>query len=167
MELHGRPDPPTEVGEKETLVAFLDFQRATLRWKCDGLTPEQLGTAVLAPSTLTLHGLVRHITEDELGWFGGTFTDQPANYPYYTPETPDRAWTDLDPAAYAEDLRRYDEAVTAARAAIADLDPSTIGSDNGERFSLRWVLTHMIEEYARHNGHADLLREHLDGATGE
>jgi uncharacterized protein DUF664 len=169
MELHGRSDPPTEAGEKETLVAFLDFQRGTFRWKCDGLTPEQLGTAAVAPSTLTLHGLLRHITEDELGWFVGCFTGKPAEYPYSADDHPARAWTDLDPATYADDLRRYDEAVIAARAAIADLDPGFIGTDedDGKRYSLRWVLTHMIEEYARHNGHADLLRETLDGSTGE
>ncbi|QNE17165.1 DinB family protein [Kribbella qitaiheensis] len=149
------------------MVAFLDFQRATLGWKCDGLTPEQLGTAAIAPSPMTLHGLIRHVTEDELGWFVGTFTDKPAGYPYHSPETPAASWTDLDPARYADDLRRYDAAVDQARAAIADLDPGTVGEDEGQRYSLRWVLTHMIEEYARHNGHADLLRERLDGVTGE
>ncbi|TDU84185.1 uncharacterized protein DUF664 [Kribbella voronezhensis] len=167
MDLNGRPDPPTEAGEKETLVAFLDFHRATLRWKCEGLTPKQLGTALLAPSRLTLHGLIRHLTEVEVGWFVGTFTNEPVVYAYTSPDNPDADWNDLNPAAYADDLRRYDEAVDRARAAIADLDPDFIGEDEGKRFTLRWVLAHMIEEYARHNGHADLLREHLDGATGE
>jgi hypothetical protein len=167
MDLNGRPDPPTEAGEKETLVAFLDFQRATLRWKCDGLTPEQLSTAAIEPSTLTLHGLIRHLTEVEVGWFVGTFTDTPVVYAYSSPENPDADWTDLDPAAYADDLRRYDEAVDRARAAIADLAPRNLAEHEGKRFTQRWVLTHMIEEYARHNGHADLLRERLDGSTGE
>jgi hypothetical protein len=167
MDLNGRPDPPTEAGEKETLVAFLDFQRATLRWKCDGLTPEQLGTAAVEPSGLTLHGLIRHLTEVEVGWFVGTFTAEPVVYAYSSAEKPDADWTELDPAAYADDLRRYDEAVHRARAAIADLEPGDVGEDEGTRFTLRWVLAHMIEEYARHNGHADLLRERLDGATGE
>ena len=156
-----------EAGEKETLVGILDFQRATLRWKCDGLTPEQLGTPAVEPSTLTLHGLIRHLTEVEVGWFVGTFTNEPVVYAYSTSERPDADWTDLDPASYADDLRRYDAAVERARSAIADLEPGDVGSDEGTRITLRWVLAHMIEEYARHNGHADLLRERLDGSTGE
>ncbi|GAA0955691.1 DinB family protein [Kribbella koreensis] len=167
MDLNGRPDPPTEAGEKETLVGFLDFQRATLRWKCEGLTPEQLGTPSIDPSSMTLHGLIRHLTENELGWFVGTFTDEPVVYPYATPERPEGDWIGLDPRHYAADLYRYDQAVERARAVIADLDPDAVGEDEGRRFSLRWVLVHMIEEYARHNGHADLLRERLDGSTGE
>jgi uncharacterized protein DUF664 len=162
MDLNGRPDPPTEAGEKETLVGFLDFQRATLRWKCEGLTPEQLGTATIAPSALTLHGLIRHLTENELGWFVGTFTDEPVGDVY-----PEGDWAGVDPQNYAADLRRYDEAVERARSVIKDLDPGEVGEESGRRYSLRWVLTHMIEEYARHNGHADLLRERLDGSTGE
>jgi hypothetical protein len=167
MDLQGRPDPPTEAGEKETLVGFLDFQRATVRLKIEGLTREQLGTAAVEPSGMTLHGLIRHLTEDELGWFVGPFTDEPLIYPYTSAEDPDGDWNHLDPATYADDLRRYDESVAKARAVIADLEPDTIGEEDGQRYSLRWVLTHMIEEYARHNGHADLLRERLDGQTGE
>jgi hypothetical protein len=167
MDLNGRPDPPTEAGEKETLVGFLDFQRATLRWKCEGLTPEQLGTATVGPSSMTLHGLIRHVTEDEISWFVGPFTDERFEYPYWTAEKPERPWTDLDPRDYFADLHRYDEAVERARAVIVDLEPDQIGEEDGKRYSLRWVLVHMIEEYARHNGHADLLRERLDGSTGE
>ena len=167
MDLNGRPDPPTDAGEKETLVGFLDFQRATLRWKCEGLTPEQLGTASVGPSSMTLHGLVRHLTENELGWFVGTFTDEPVEYAYSSDKNPEGDWVGLNPRQYAADLHRYDEAVERARSAIADLEPGTIGEENGKSYSLRWVLTHMIEEYARHNGHADLLRERLDGLTGE
>lgn len=167
MELNGRPDPPMTATEKETLTGFLDFQRATLRWKCQGLTPEELGRRAVEPSPVTLHGLIRHLTEVEVGWFVGTFTDEPVRDPYTSPERPDADWTDLDPARYPEDLRRYDEAVERARAAVADLDPGYVGSDDGTSVTLRWVLTHMIEEYARHVGHADLLRERIDGATGE
>jgi hypothetical protein len=167
MDLNGRPDPPTEAGEKETLIGFLDFQRATLRWKCEGLTPQQLGSTAVPPSSMSLHGLIRHVTEDELGWFVGTFTGEPIKWPYSSAENPERVWTDLNPAEYYADLHRYDEAVERARAVIADLEPDHVGEDEGKRYTLRWVLTHMIEEYARHNGHADLLRERLDGSTGE
>ncbi|WP_433022844.1 DinB family protein [Kribbella sp. CA-294648] len=167
MDLNGRPDPPTEAGEKETLVGFLEFQRATLRWKCEGLTPQQLGAATVAPSSMTLHGLIRHLTEVELGWFVGTFTDEPVPTLYATPTNPEGDWLDLEPRQFAADLHRYDEALDRARAAIADLEPGHVGEDEDGRYTLRWVLAHMIEEYARHNGHADFLRERLDGATGE
>lgn len=167
MDLNGRPDPPTEAGEKETLVGFLDFQRATLRWKCEGLTPEQLGTTAVPPSSMTLHGLIRHLTEVELGWFVGTFTGKSVEYAYSSAQKPEGDWIGLDPSQYFADLHRYDEAVAQARSVIADLDPDHVAEDEGKRFTLRWVLTHMIEEYARHNGHADLLRERLDGSTGE
>jgi hypothetical protein len=167
MNLNGRPDPPMEADEKATLTGFLDFQRATLRWKSDGLTPEQLGVPAVEPSTMTLHGLIRHLTEVEVGWFVGTFTDEPVKYAYSSDERPDADWTDLDPAQYADDLRRYDEAVEKARAVVAGLKPGDVGNDEGRPVTLRWVLAHMIEEYARHNGHADFLRERLDGATGE
>jgi hypothetical protein len=167
MDLNGRPDPPMEAGEKETLTGFLDFQRATLRWKCEGLTPEQLGVAAVGPSRMTLHGLVRHLTEVEVGWFVGTFTDEPVKYAYSSDGRPDGDWTDLDPSGYVGDLRRYDEAVVRARAVVAGLQPGDVGEDEGRPITLRWVLVHMIEEYARHNGHADFLRERIDGATGE
>ncbi|MFC5267786.1 DinB family protein [Kribbella qitaiheensis] len=167
MDLNGRPDPPTDAGEKETLVGFLDFQRATLRWKCEGLTPEQLGTAAIDPSSMTLHGLVRHLTEVELGWSVGTFTDEPVVYAYSSRENPEGDWIGLDPSQYDADLHRYDEAVERARSVVKDLDPGYTVEDDGKRYTLRWVLAHMIEEYARHNGHADLLRERLDGSTGE
>jgi hypothetical protein len=167
MDLHGRVDPPLIADELDTLLGFLDFQRGTFLWKCEGLTPEQLGTAVLAPSKLTLHGMLRHLTEDELGWLVAPFTDAPTPYPYGTDAEPGAAWSHLDPANYAADLQRYTDAVTQARTAIAGLPADRQVEDEGTTYSLRWIVTHMIEEYARHNGHADLLREHLDGATGE
>jgi hypothetical protein len=116
---------------------------------------------------MTLHGLIRHLTEVEIGWFVGTFTGEPVKYAYSSDERPDADWTDLDPARYADDLRRYDEAVEKARAIVAGLKPGDVGNDEGRPITLRWVLAHMIEEYARHNGHADFLRERIDGATGE
>ncbi len=167
MELHGRVDPPNIADEMETLLGFLDFQRGTFLWKCEGLTPEQLGTAALRPSELTLHGMVRHLTEDELGWLVAPFTEAPTPYPYWSEAAPGAAWSDLDPAGYDEDLQRYKDSVAQARAAIAGLPGDHVAVDDGTSYSLRWIVTHMIEEYARHNGHADLLREHLDGATGE
>jgi hypothetical protein len=97
----------------------------------------------------------------------GTFTDELVIDAYSSPEHPEADWTDLDPRQFSADLRRYDEAVERARSVIAELDPDQVGEEGGRRYSLRWVLAHMIEEYARHNGHADLLRERLDGSTGE
>ncbi|MGC4941282.1 DinB family protein [Kribbella sp. DT2] len=167
MDLNGRPEPPHVADELDTLLGFLDFQRGTFLWKVEGLTPEQLGTPALHPSKLTLHGLVRHLTEDELSWLVTPFSGTPAPYPYWTEETPDASWSDLDPSQYADDLQRYQDAVAQARTAIAGVPADHVAVDEGTSYTLRWIVTHMIEEYARHNGHADLLREHLDGATGE
>ncbi|MFF2042110.1 DinB family protein [Kitasatospora sp. NPDC058170] len=153
--------------ERATLVSFLDFQRDTLAMKCTGLTTEQLRERVLHPSALSLLGIVRHLAEVERGWFRNVFDgqDQPGFWKH-----PDGSFAEFD-----VDTADPDEAFTVWRgecdharelvAAAESLD--VLGHHKGEAFSLRWILTHMIEEYARHNGHADLLREHLDGVTGE
>jgi hypothetical protein len=167
MDPHERPEPPLCAAEKETLTGFLDFLRATLLWKCDGLAPEQLGLRSVEPSGMSLHGLIRHLTEVELGWFVDCFTDELVVQPYSSAEDRDGEWHNLDPASYAADLERYDAAVARSRQIVAGLEPGAAGTWRDKPISLRWVLTHMIEEYARHCGHADLLRERIDGATGE
>src|SRR5689334_6303396 len=99
MDLNGRPDPPTEAGEKETLVAFLDFQRATLRWKCEGLTPEQPGTASIDPSSLTLPGRIRPLPEVALGWFVAPSPTSRSSPPTPHPSTPRRTGPTSTPAS--------------------------------------------------------------------
>lgn len=163
---------PNETGaERELLEGFLDYHRATLLWKCEGMTAEQLRQRSVPTTTLTLLGLVRHMIEVERGWFRGTFKGEDTSPIFYSDERPDDDFDDLgsmDPdAVFAmfEAECQYSREVAAA----ADLDD--IGAKRGRRrnqeFSLRWIFVHMIEEYARHNGHADLIREAIDGATGE
>ncbi|WP_424214325.1 DinB family protein [Streptomyces sp. BI20] len=163
-----RTPSPLTGDERETLTGMLQWQRDTLAWKCSGLTPEQLRTPAVAPSGLTLLGLVRHLAEVERGWFQETFVSRGTKARY--PQDESGEWTefhvaDADPeeafAYWRECCDRSREIVAAAP------DLAAVGSHEGEEYSLRWILAHMIEEYARHNGHADLLREALDGSTGE
>ncbi|MFE4513832.1 DinB family protein [Kitasatospora sp. NPDC056783] len=162
-----RPRTPRTADERTTLAGFLDYQRATLAMKCEGLTAEQLRTPALAPSGLTLLGLIRHSAEVERSWFRNIldkedvrgFWGRPdGSFAEFDVETadPDEAF-----AVWRRECDHSRELVAAAES----LD--VLGHYGDEVFSLRWILTHMIEEYARHNGHADLLREHLDGTTGE
>lgn len=166
-----RIDPPPEGDERATLTGFLDYQRATLEWKCAGLTPQQLVTRATPPSTMSLLGLLRHLTEVERGWFDQVATGERRPPLYYSTENPDGDFDDVvaDPAAIAAALAAWHTAVGESRAVTArtDLGATFHSKRWDEDFSLRWVLTHMIEEYARHNGHADLLREAIDGTTGE
>jgi Protein of unknown function (DUF664) len=161
-----RVKPPYDADERVTLDGWLDFHRRTLLWKCEGLTDDQLRSRPVPPSELSLIGLVRHMAEVERGWFGD----------WFGLDTSELFCTDDDPAGdfnvenadVEADLATYRAEVAAIRAAAVRFDLDHIEtSPNGTRYGLRWVYTHMIEEYARHNGHADLLREAIDGATGD
>ncbi len=163
-----RIDPPFVPAERAGLDAWLDFHRATLLLKCAGLTGEQLVERACPPSPLSLLGLVRHMTQVEHRWFG-RFDGSPWRPPHSSPEHP---WADIhgpDPARADEDLRTHQAMVRASRRVVADVDLEAVsrGGDLDRPVSLRWIYLHMIEEYARHNGHADLLRERIDGVTGE
>ena len=166
-----RAEPGLQAGEREMLTGWLDYHRATLAWKCEGLTDDQLRERSVPPSGLSLIGLVRHLTECERGWFRKVLLGEDLPGIYYTDEDPDGDFNDVGSADIATVLRTWERECAAARDAVAgvDLDALSEKGDRrtGERFSLRWILTHMIEEYARHNGHADLLRERIDGATGD
>ena len=151
------------------LAAWLDLQRATLAMKCDGLADEQLRDQAVPPSALSLLGLVRHMAEVERNWFrpllageemAGLWTAGPELDP--EPAFDDAGTADVTVAfaAWRAECQRARELADAA----ASLDVT--GMRGGARFSLRWVMIHLIEEYARHNGHADLLRERIDGSTG-
>jgi len=162
-----RPRPPESGDERTLLEAFLDFHRATLLWKCAGLTDEQLRTRAVPTSGLTLLGIVRHITEVERGWF---FDHLPydASPVYFTEDRPNDDFDALDSVPVADVFARYDAELARIRAEIAAVPLDHEYTDRrGHTFSLRWVYLHMIEEYARHNGHADLIREAIDGVTGE
>jgi uncharacterized damage-inducible protein DinB len=163
-----RPRVPREAGERETLDAWLEFHRATLIMKCDGLSPEQLRERSVPPSSMSLLGLVRHMAEVERGWFLRGVAGEKAPPRYFSDENPDGDFDDVDTADVDEAFATWRADVDRARAAVAaapSLDQ--VVDRGGDRFSLRWVMTHMIEEYARHNGHADLLRERIDGAVGD
>jgi uncharacterized damage-inducible protein DinB len=165
-----RVDPPYEADDKSMLLAFLDYHRDTLRWKCESLSPEQLAARSVPSSTLSLLGIVRHLAEVERGWFSRVeHVERP--WIYSTEAEPD---LDFDGAvADAEVVRRawtdWQAEVDHARevARRTPLPASFRHDRTGQLITHRWVLLHMIEEYARHNGHADLLREAIDGATGE
>jgi uncharacterized damage-inducible protein DinB len=162
-----RIDPQNVSAERTMLEEFLDFHRATLLRKCAGLDADQLRRRSCAPSALSLLGLVRHLTEVERGWFlrGVAGRDAP---PLYDDDRRGGDFDDVDAADPAEAFAAYERALAESRAAAASagLD-DTFVSRRGTTFSVRWVYVHMIEEYARHNGHADLLRERIDGVTGE
>jgi uncharacterized damage-inducible protein DinB len=170
---HGRPEPPLQGDEAAVLHGFLDYQRATLRWKCEGLDAAGL-SATTARSTMTLGGLLKHMTYVEDRWFGRAFLGRAPTPPWDTVDwEADRDWEFSSAAADSPDelLTMWRSACERSRDAVAGapLDQLAVELDSyhGIAPSLRWILTHMIEEYARHNGHADLLREAVDGATGE
>jgi len=162
-----RVDPPLAGQEREMLQAWLEFHRDTLAVKCDGLTGDQLRERAVPPSSLSLLGLVRHMAEGEHQWFTMVLGGEQTPYPYYTDGSPDADFDDVDGADVAEAFQTWRSACAQARervAAAPSLDVT--GTQEGRDFSLRWIMVHMIEEYARHNGHADLLRQRIDGAVG-
>lgn len=171
-----RTAPPYVADEREMLDAWLDYHRATLLRKCVGLDADQLTRAACPPSNLTLLGLVRHMALVERAWFREVFAGQRPEPIYYESETnPDSEFDDVAAADIEADLAIFTREVDLARqaAAGAPLDATFARPrrlrhhpERGPDMNLRWIYVHMIEEYARHNGHADLLREAIDGATG-
>ncbi len=164
-----RPEPPMTGDERPMLTVWLDYQRATLLWKCEGLDGAALVRHGVPPSSLTLLGLVRHMALVEWSWFDHVFNGSPSPEPFSTQEDRDADFNDLDPARAMADIELFQRQCDRSRA-IAAAAPSLdalAASTEKPPLSLRWIMVHMIEEYARHNGHADLLREQIDGAVGE
>ena len=153
------------------LTGFLDHYRATLRLKCDGLTPDQLAERSVPPSSLSLLGLVRHMAEVERGWFRG-FAQEETEPRYYSDDDIDGDFDNVraDQGEVDEAFAYWQAEIEHAREIVAGaaLDETLTRTRRGETqaMSLRWIVVHMIEEYARHCGHADLLRERIDGVTG-
>ena len=173
---HGRPEPPLTADEVGTLTGFLDYQRATLAWKCAGLDSTGL-SATVAASSMTLGGMLKHLALVEDDWFSYTFCDQDRQPPWDTIDwDADSDWDWHSAAGDAPDqlLQLWQDAVGRSRSVVRealgrgglDQTAARIWPD-GQAPSLRWILCHLIEEYARHNGHADLIRESIDGQTGE
>ncbi|MER7726654.1 DinB family protein [Streptomyces sp. NPDC096323] len=162
-----RTDGSLVAAEREMLTDYLRWFRATLLRKCAGLTGEQLAERTTPPSNLSLLGLLRHMAKVERAWFRQRFDGQ-ALPPMYDPEKgKDADFEDLDPARAAEDYARLVEECRLADEIIAGASFDDTFVHNGEVFSLRLVHVHMIGEYARHIGHADMVRERLDGVTGD
>ncbi len=165
-----REGGPTLGDERTTLVEFLRRQRLTLELKCDGLDAAQLARRAVEPSTLSLLGLVRHMAEVERSWFRRRFAGQDVPRRYQSPAQPDGDFDGAVPdrAVVDDAWSAWREEVSFAEELVRDNDLGFVGHDgDGVPISLRELLVHMIEEYARHNGHADLLRESVDGLTGE
>ncbi|MFF7335326.1 DinB family protein [Streptomyces sp. NPDC090306] len=163
-----RPEPPATGDERETLTAVLDWHRRTFELKCAGLSPEQLAERAVPPSALSLHGLVRHLAGCERWWFRIQFAGEDVPLLHYSDDDPDQDFEGLD-GDVAEDFdvwRTECEASRRVTAEAASLDATGIRRRDGEPISLRRILVDTIAEYARHNGHADLLRERIDGAVG-
>jgi uncharacterized damage-inducible protein DinB len=166
-----RTDPPVRADERTTIVAFLGWQRATLELKCSGLGAAELARRSVEPSTLSLLGLVRHMAEVERSWFRRVMAGQDAPPHFYSEAEPDGDFDGAvpDPEVVAQAWKLWRAEVEFAERFVAeapDLDVTGNHRWHGA-VSLRWVLAHMVEEYARHNGHADLLRQRIDGAVGQ
>ncbi|MFF9321823.1 DinB family protein [Streptomyces sp. NPDC014735] len=153
-------------GEREMLTGYLAWYRGTLLHKCAGLTGEQLARETVEPSNLTLLGLIRHMAKVERVWFRQRFAGQTLDPMYDPGKGKDADFEDLDPARACDDYDRLVEECRLAEAIVADASLDDTFTHAGELYSLRMVHLHMIGEYARHIGHADLLRERIDGATG-
>ncbi|MCC9308950.1 DinB family protein [Kitasatospora sp. RB6PN24] len=163
-----RIGPPHFAPERDMLRAFLDFQRATLAMKCQGLTDEQLRERSMPPSTLTLLGLVRHLAEVERAWFRRVFDDHEAPL-VWSDEVDFQAAYDASNSTRAEAFAAWEAEVAHSRkveAAVESLDSPGYQPRWEEEVSLRMVMLHVLLEYGRHNGHADFLREGVDGVVG-
>ncbi|GGZ42211.1 DinB family protein [Streptomyces poonensis] len=166
-----RTVPSVTADERTMLEGWLDFHRRTLAMKCADLDDAQLRTASAAPSELSLMGLVRHMAEVERSWFRRVLADDDAGRIYSTGENRGGEFRLSESDTWQEAYATWQAEIAVARdnAARFTLDGMSTGRNRytGEAVSLRWIYTHMIEEYARHNGHADLIRERIDGATGD
>ena len=173
---HGRPEPPIAGDETATLLGFLDYQRATFRWKCAGVDAAGL-RATVGVSSMTLGGMLKHLALVEEGWFSQSLHGRELGPPWDAVDwdaDPDWEWRTAAEDSPEELMALWEGAVDAARANLgAALGDGGLGQlarrpwPDGRAPSLRWIVCHMVEEYARHNGHADLLRESVDGQTGE
>ena len=163
----GRTEPPFVSSERAMLEAWLEFHRTTLLLKCEGLGDAERKRRPVPTSKLSLHGLVRHMAEVERSWFRRTLLREPdAPSIWYDPAVEDSELIPLDDADWDADLSAWLAECDQSRAAAAGHDLDDTGLRRGEPCSLRWIYLHMIEEYARHNGHADLIRELVDGSVG-
>lgn len=165
-----RTDPPQSGPERESLETWLQYHRDTLAHKCEGLNDQQLCERSVPPSSLTLIGLVRHMAEVERNWFRRVLNGESKDSAppiYYSDTNRDGDFDDVSPDTTSEAFGTWKAECARADEIFADLDLDHTVHKEDRTISVRWVMTHMIEEYARHNGHADLLREAIDGTVGD
>jgi hypothetical protein len=164
-----RSDPDLQADELTMLGQYLDYHRATLAMKCAGLGEDELKRRAVSTSNLTLLGLVRHLTEVEYGWFCEGLDGQPEKALYFTSDKPNDDFDNLDSDPVPDVWAAYQAQVKESRRILGTFSDAAEMARGGARRprNVRWIALHMVEEYARHNGHADLLREAIDGATGE
>ena len=157
------------MGDDPTMLPpWLDYQRATLLWKCQLLDGDALARRSVPPSPISLLGIVRHMTLVEWSWFERVFAGSGTPRPIPGEPEADDDWNDLDPARAMEDIERFQRQCDVSREIVAGAQSmDELAANFSDDISLRWIMVHMIEEYARHNGHADFLREQIDGAVGE
>jgi uncharacterized damage-inducible protein DinB len=162
-----RAEPAHVLPDRAMLEAWLEFHRATLLLKCEGLDDAQRKARPVPTSKLSLHGLVRHMADVERAWFvRGLLSESDAPLLFSQRGVEDSELVPLDDADWDSDLAAWQGECEQSRAAAAAKDLDYEGLRDGTPVSLRWIYVHMIEEYARHNGHADLIRELMDGAVG-
>jgi hypothetical protein len=164
-----RTDPDLQADELTVLAQYLDFHRATLEMKCAALTENELKRRTVPTSNLTLLGLVRHLTDVEYGWFAEWLDGQAERSRYFTSDDPSGDFDNLESEPVSDVWSAYHAQVAESRRILGTFgngDEMARGGPGRPR-NVRWIALHMIEEYARHNGHADLLGEAIDGATGE
>ena len=163
-----RTEPSFTLDEREMLESWLEYHRVTLLIKCEGLDGDARKARPVPTSKLSLHGLVRHMAEVERGWFRRVLLGQADAGPIWSdPNREDSELVPLDDADWGTDLARWQVECQASRAAAASRQLDDVGTRRGRPCSLRWIYVHMIEEYACHNGHADLIREMIDGSVGD
>ena len=162
-----RHEPDYVLDERQMLETWLEFHRSTLLIKCEGLDDAGRQARPISTSLLSLHGLVRHMAEVERGWFRRVLLrDSSAGFIYSRDGRDDTELFPLDGAEWEADLGIWKAECEASRQAAGAHGLDDTGLRDGQAVSLRWIYTHMVEEYARHNGHADLIREMVDGAVG-
>jgi len=163
-----RHEPEGELAERQMLEEWLEYHRTTLLLKCEGLSDEERKRRPVTSSHLSLHGLVRHMAEVERAWFEAVLENSDPDFPniWATPDVEDSELVPLDGAGWVEDLAIWQAQCETSRQIAAGRELDETGQGRDQRISLRWIYVHMIEEYARHNGHADLIRELIDGSVG-
>ncbi len=176
LDEHGRPEPPIAGDETATLLGFLEYQRATLTWKCAGLDAAGL-KATVGASSITLGGMLKHLANVEDYWFSRRLHGRDPQPPWDSADwdaDPDWDWHPAAEDTYEQLHELWEDAVARSRTRVSEAlaaggleQPARRPWADGRAPSLRWILVHLIEEYARHNGHADLIRESVDGSTGE